>query len=181
MRFSAEGVGVPRLDGALDRGQPERAVDEKKLDDLGEQSRVSPEPFEDRVAFKGRKRKGGRNVFLFDHRAQQTGIERFAHIAIHPGTQTAIAVARHCVCRHRDDAQMSTACLFARTDLGRRLEAVHDRHLNVHQHNVEGAVCNRRDRRLAVADDRDIVSPFAQQPARNTLVDDVVFGDEHPH
>ena len=58
MRFSGNCVGVPRIDGGLDRGQPQRTVDEKELDDLREPLRVSAEPSKRGLAFEGRRLQG---------------------------------------------------------------------------------------------------------------------------
>ena len=71
-------------------------------------------------------------------------------------------------------------CLaLAQANLGGRFEAVHLRHLDVHQHDIEDAGGQGLDGLPAVLDHRHVVPAFAEQAARDPLVDDVVLGDEH--
>ena len=109
------------------------------------------------------------------------------------GHRAACSDSRPCRrCRHRSRSPVMACAVmamirtcppavrFARTDRRGRLEAVHLRHLHVHQHDVERFACHappppcarcRRPSRRGRA--------CASTPHRDPLVDDVVFGDEH--
>ena len=60
-----------------------------------------------------------------------------------------------------------------------RLEAVHLRHHDVEQRDVEGLVAQRLNRRLAVADAHDVMAAAAQKRRENLREILFVFGDEH--
>ena len=60
-----------------------------------------------------------------------------------------------------------------------RVEAAHDRHLQVHQHQVEGFLTLEGGERLeaVVRDDNDVTSS-ASTDRRRPLIHDVVFGQQ---
>ena len=60
----------------------------------------------------------------------------------------------------------------------RGLEAAHDRHLQIHEHDVEPFRCDRLDRFLSVVDDGHVMTAPVQQPDGHSLVDDVVLGEQ---
>ena len=62
--------------------------------------------------------------------------------------------------------------------LSGRLEAIHQRHRHVHQHEIEAPFCRRRDHRLAVFDDLHRAADLGQQRRDEALVGLVVLGDE---
>ena len=67
---------------------------------------------------------------------------------------------------------------LALADGGGRFEAAHLRHLHVHQHEVEGLPSRARRAPSAVVGDGDRVAALREQPDRDALVDDVVFGEQ---
>ena len=98
----------------------------------------------------------------------------------HASGQAFLAVGRHGVGGHGHDRQ----CLEAqfRADLARRRVAVHHRHLDVHQHDVE--LRRRRHHRvqrlLAVGDHGYLRALGSEQFFRHLLVDEVVLGHQNP-
>ena len=72
---------------------------------------------------------------------QRRRIDRLGDVIVHARGETALALLHRGVRRHRDDRQRRKARIGAQ--LRRRLIAVHLRHLEVHQHDVER--CGARD------------------------------------
>ena len=66
----------------------------------------------------------------------------------------------------------------SRADGGRRLEAVHLRHLHVHEHHVEAFLRERVERRPAAADHRRHVAGLPEQAQHQLLVDHIVLGEQ---
>ena len=65
------------------------------------------------------------------------GIEGLGDEAVHPGSGRVLAVLLERVGRERDDRHRASVFPIERADLDRRLEAVEQRHLHVHQHEIE--------------------------------------------
>ena len=59
-----------------------------------------------------------------------------------------------------------------------RLDAVHIRHVDVHEHDVEAAVVQRLDRTLAVGGDPHLMAGMLEQPGDDLLVGAVVLCDQ---
>ena len=116
---------------------------------------------------------------MFDGVEERARIDRLGQVAVHSGRQAAFAIAAHGVRRHRDDADVPPALALQQPDGGGCFEAVHVRHLDVHEHEIERTVFHRGQRLASIADDGHQVAAFGQQTLRDALVDDVVFGDEH--
>ena len=62
----------------------------------------------------------------------------------------------------------------------RRGEAVHDRHLAVHQHGIEMRFGKALQRFGAVVGDGDLGGQILQQPLRHALIDRIVLDQEDP-
>ena len=61
----------------------------------------------------------------------------------------------------------------------RRFEAVHLRHLAIHEHEVERNALDHLQRLVTVARDVDAAAQALQQAHGELGVDDVVFGEQH--
>ena len=114
----------------------------------------------------------------FQHREQFLEIERFADVAIHAGVEAAFPVAGHGVRGHSDDGDVPTGVLFAGANLHRRAQAIHRRHLHIHEDEVESLSRYRRQGGTTVADDLDRMTPTLQHRDCQLLVDEVVLGEE---
>ena len=66
-------------------------------------------------------------------------VERLCEVARHAGVQTALHIGRRGVRSHRDNGYLGGVRAAESTNGARRVEAVHDRHLEVHQDGVERA------------------------------------------
>ena len=62
------------------------------------------------------------------------GIDRLAQIVVHAGGQTLLPHAAHGVGSHRDNRQCGIAVVA--TDQGGGFIAPHDRHLDIHEHQI---------------------------------------------
>lgn len=114
-----------------------------------------------------------------DDRIEFVGADRLGDVAIHARFFAAIAVAFHGMGRHGDDGDVDTRGFLSLADGASCFEAIEDRHLNVHQDDVELVFGRSVDGELTVADDRDIVPAFFEEKRGEFLVDGVVFGQEH--
>ena len=97
-----------------------------------------------------------------------------------PAVEAAFAVALQGVGGHGDDRGMGAGGRLAGADGGGRLEAVHLRHLHVHQHGIERPAVQGRQRLAAVAGDHDLMALLLQQADGQPLVDGVVLGQQEP-
>ena len=105
---------------------------------------------------------------------------RLGEIIVHAGLQAAIPVALHGVGGHGDDRRPGPAVGLAVPNRPGRLEAIHDRHLNIHQHDVERFAIHRRKRLLPVTNNGHMVSQFLQHSDGHPLVDRIVLRQQHP-
>ena len=69
---------------------------------------------------------------------------------------------------------------FLDTDHGRRLEAVHFRHFDVHQDNIELLGCQGRDRFLTITGDDDGVPVLFQKANGQLLVHQAILAKQNP-
>src|SRR5882724_5490649 len=67
---------------------------------------------------------------------QFIGLHRLGDVVVHPGGEAALAIALHGIRRHGDDGHVRAYRRFALADRGRRLVAIHLRHLAVHEHGM---------------------------------------------
>ena len=123
----------------------------------------------------------GHRCGLLDGGEQQARIERLRQIAVHPGRQTALAIAGHRVRGHRDDAHVPAGPPFFPANRRRRLEAVHLRHLHVHQDEIEGLPLQSLQDRSSGRRNGDCMAAAGEPFDRHLLVDDVVFRKQHVH
>ena len=102
------------------------------------------------------------------------GIDRLGKVAIHSRRQAAIPVALHRMGRHGDDRHPAAA-VFALADGSRGFQAVHARHLHVHQDHVVAVLLGQVDCLLAVPRDLDKMAPILQDVGGQLLICGVVF------
>ena len=115
---------------------------------------------------------------LFDHGEQHRRIDRLREIAVHARGQTPLAIAVHRVRGHGDNADVLARGALAQANRDGRVEAAHDRHLQVHQHEVERLAIEPRQRLTAVLGDRHVMAAAGQQAGRDPLVDHVVLDEQ---
>ena len=148
VRRRPERLVVALPERALDLPERPRRVGAKQLDDVLQQLAVAARvqerrPFveDDRRRRSGRSTTGGSGTepaseFL-DGRDQPIDVDRLREVAVHAGLQAALAVALHRVRGQRDDRHVRAGRALALADGRRGLEAAHDRHLHVHDDDVE--------------------------------------------
>ena len=99
-----------------------------------------------------------------------------------PALDAHLAIAGHGVRGHRDDAQLGRKTRVASRLRGanpsRRRDAIHFRHLRIHEHERVGFLLHRLDRLAAVLHDIGRVTEIAELQQRDLLVHGIVFGDE---
>ena len=79
---------------------------------------------------------------------------------------------------HGDDGHARVAAAFQFPDAARRLEAIEDGHLHVHQHQIELAVAEEVDRLLPILGDNHLMAVPAEHAHGEPLIDMVVLGQE---
>nr|GEU28571.1 hypothetical protein [Tanacetum cinerariifolium] len=105
-------------------------------------------------------------------------IDRFADKVVHAGGNALFALGRHHAGRHGDHRQRQTQFIADRAG-GR--EAVHHRHLHVHQHHVAAVRAQQVDGQRAVFRHGHHGARLFEQAARHQLVERIVFHQQHPH
>ena len=103
----------------------------------------------------------------------------FCQIVVHPGSQAGVAVDRPHVCRHRDDRRMLARAQFALANFRRRLEAVHHRHVAIHEDQIVRRCRERRNGLAAVVDGHGGKTELQELFEREALIDGVVFDEQH--
>ena len=86
-----------------------------------------------------------------EHRTQRKHGVGLGQKRIHAGIETALFITRHGVGSHGDDRQFCTASLRQATDMNGRLQAIHHRHLAIHQHQIKVMAAHQVDRLRAIA------------------------------
>ena len=115
---------------------------------------------------------------LIDGIEQILEVDRLRHVAVEAGLEAPLAIAAHRVGGDGHERKMLARGPLVRADGGRRLEAVHLRHLHVHEHHVEAFLRERIERRPAAADHRRHVAGLLEQAQHQLLVDHIVLGEQ---
>lgn len=98
---------------------------------------------------------------------------------VHPGSEAAFAITGHDVGRHRQDrGVLSDVFPLAQQPGGG--QAIHHRHLHVHQDQVVVGLGHHLQRDGAIAGDADISADRPQQLQRHLLIELVVFRQQDP-
>ena len=84
--------------------------------------------------------------------------DRFRDVTVHARGQAPLAIALHRVRGHADDRHVGAGLRLQPADGRSRLEAVHLRHLHVHQHHVESLRAVPGERLATVSREDDGVS-----------------------
>jgi len=107
----------------------------------------------------------------------------FGHVVVHACGPALLGVLRHGQCRHGHNGQRGKAgtarCVSQRSDAPRSLQAVHHRHLNVHQHHVVFMALHLLHSLSAVDGLVHLHALAAQQLHCELAVDVVVFHEQH--
>lgn len=119
----------------------------------------------------------------FEYEAQRFGTEGLRKIVIHACRQAGVAVALHrvggqCDYRYRPAGAADGA---APADFGGGLEAVHIRHLAVHEYDVKRCTFERRQRLAAVVCDLEVAAELFHHGDGDFLIYRIVFSEEHTH
>ncbi len=114
---------------------------------------------------------------------RQRGLQRDERVglgeeAVHAGVAAALLVVLLGVGGQRDDGHPRRALVEQAADGGRGLVAVHDRHLAVHQHQVEAAAGGDLDRLRAVVGDLPPQAQLVEHRLGDALVDRVVLDQQ---
>ena len=114
-----------------------------------------------------------------DHHIQFVGIDRFGQEVIHPGIQAQRLILGEGIGCHGDNRQFSVFRHGA--DAAGGLQAIHHRHLHVHQYQIVAPFLQALDGLTTVLGDIDRKAEhFTQQFDRHFLIHPVVFGDQNP-
>ena len=89
-------------------------------------------------------------------------------------------IPAHRVGRHGDDREMLSAGPFSFPNGQRGGEAVHGRHLNVHQKHIKIRIADHGQYFAAILGDAHRKALLFEQPDREYLVHVIIFGKQNP-
>ena len=107
------------------------------------------------------------------------GANRLRQVLVHAGRQTAFAIVAHHLSGHRDDRHMPAGSRLALTDDLRRLQAIHLRHLHIHQHAIKRLSKEHVDRLAPVVRHSCLMPAFFQQRDGEHLIEPTVLDQQH--
>ena len=107
------------------------------------------------------------------------GIDRLGQDRVDPRFQGLAAVFLGVVGRHRDDRHVAPAHPLQGAHGAGHLEAVHARHLVIHQGHVVAVLAQGLNRLVSVVGHSHTASHSAQLVDEHLLVDGVVLSDQH--
>ena len=81
---------------------------------------------------------------------------------------------------HCDDWQVPAGFRFSLAYCPRRIESIHDWHLDIHQNHIKLVLKRNRNRFPTVLDRCDMVPMFFQDTDGESLVDHIVLGEQDP-
>src|SRR5579871_2300762 len=107
---------------------------------------------------------------------QRRDIDRLREISVHPELQATRLIAVHGACGHGDNRYV----ISRGPNLGRGLQPIQNRHLNVHQYQIEMLAARGSYCLISVAHHDDAMPIAAQKFRREPLIHDVVFRHQNP-
>jgi hypothetical protein len=114
----------------------------------------------------------------FEHFHQLWQAKRFGKVIVHTSGEATFAIARDGIGRERHNGKVLLAGCFACADGLCRFDAIHDRHLHVHEHKIERRARKRGKCLAAIVSDGYFVSEFFQETAGKELVHPIVFSQQ---
>ena len=116
-----------------------------------------------------------------DQRDRQGNVERLGDEMVHAGTAGGILVRTECAGGQGHDRQLRKLRHAAQD--ARRLDAIHHRHLHVHQHQVGGVRVGQQpvDGNAAIFGQHDLRPFLGQDPLGHVAVDSAVVDHEEAH
>jgi hypothetical protein len=102
-------------------------------------------------------------------------LDGFGHVGVHSRGEATLAIIFKGMSGEGDDGGSPAREFLALADFGGGFEAVHLRHLNVHQDEIEFRVLRCGIRLLAIDGNGDRESAFLEQALRQGAIDGVVF------
>ncbi len=114
-----------------------------------------------------------------DHLFDDFVTHRFGNKIIHASRQTPIPFLAHRRCGHRNNGYVSTCSLFP-ADLHSGLQAGHLRHLHIHENQIEITLSPLLESFQTIRCQRDPMSHLAQHTHGDSLIHQVVFGQQDP-
>ena len=114
-----------------------------------------------------------------EHGRQPIRADRLGQEVVHAGHQAALAGLRKGVGGQGDDRHGGGHAVGQRADRQRGADAVEQRHVQVHQHDVEALLADGLHRLQAVAGEEGPVAHAFQQRSHVLAVDRVVLGHQH--
>ena len=124
----------------------------------------------------------GAPEMTLDELEQILRLDGFREIPIHSGGQAARLIPRHRMRGQRDDGEMAPRQSFPAANDGGALEAIHHRHLDVHEHTAEAVglgLVQHRERLPAVVRHQHRVPALLEQPPGDDLVDAIVLDEKN--
>jgi hypothetical protein len=102
--------------------------------------------------------------------------DRFGDVIVHAGPQALFPILVEGIGGHGQDGERAAAGQPADGRGG--LQPVHDRHLDVHQHQVKGGLVHHLDRGFAIVGEAHPHAHAFQQQAGHLLVDHVILDQQ---
>ena len=128
-------------------------------------------------------RAGARRCGLISYQSVDRGGEiarsyGFGYVGVHASGKTLRCIALHGVGGYGNNRYVGTGHTFLRPDGGGSFQAVHLRHLHVHEHQIKGLLRQGTEDLFPRAHHDDCVAPLLQCADNEPLVHHVVFGEQ---
>jgi len=104
--------------------------------------------------------------------------DRLADVVVHAGRQAFLLVAFHGMGGHGDDRDVASRHLLALANGRARLQSVHVRHFDIHQHEVEDGLLQKGQGLPAVGGAGHLVTLFLEKPHSHLPVYRVVLSQQ---